>query len=176
MSESNEQKTSVVELIERQRKANEPAPAPKPKRELSDLEKLLAKVDAERRARWDSCPVVVAGEVVDVEIGDTIKNSVWEGLTRQYPAALRADRPYEYDRGEVARWYPIDRIRVEGETPSVELWQNLFGVLSPDDRLAVEVTMWWIHIGEPNQRNAEIRNDHLREAEAAMAMIAAGRP
>lgn len=172
MSESN-RKTSVAELIERQKKMNAPKPAPKTEARLS-LEALIAEADAARRARWEPCPVVIAGEVVEVEIGDTLTGDDWENLTRKYPVVLRADAPYQYDRGKVARDYPIDRIRIDGEATTVETWQSLLSVLSPDDRTSIEAVMWWIHIGEPNEQAEAFKTDRMREAEAALAAIRGG--
>lgn len=165
----------VHELIAKQRETNRPkepqrapAPAPEPA-DMSQLRELIAAARLARQNRWDPCPVTIAGEGIDVEIGQTLTSDDWEKLTRAHPVTLKADGPYLYDRGEVAKEYPLDRLRIEGENPDSDTWLGLLSVLSPDDQLSVEAVMWWMHVGEPQQK-AKSLNPHLREATAALAV------
>ncbi|KEP75769.1 hypothetical protein HR12_23460 [Microbacterium sp. SUBG005] len=107
-----------------------------------------------------------------MEIGHTMNGDVWTDLTRAYPANLPADGPYQYARSRVARAYPADRIRLDGETTDADTWASVFDLISEDDREAIEAVMWWLHIGEPGQIAREA-NPHMAEVVAARAVMQA---
>lgn len=170
----------IQELIDRQKAQNAEreraaeeqraaAEAARPKRAGTPLEQLIEAAREARRNRWEKVQVILSGEVVDVEIGHTLNGDDWTDLIRAHPAKLAADGPYQYNRAEVARAYPADRIRLDGEHPDADTWASVFDLISEEDRTAVEAVLWWLHEGEPGQIVREA-NPHMAEAVAARGL------
>lgn len=153
----------VQDLIatEKERRAEEeersrPEPTPN-ERAMTELQALIAAERKRQEEFWLPCEIMLAGELVDLEIGHVLNVDDWVTLTRTHPVNLAADGPYQYDRTAVARDYPLDRIRLDGDSPDREMWNDVITVASDDDRTSIEAVMWWLHIGEPAKRTQELK-------------------
>ena len=136
---------TVNDLIEKQRALNAPPP-PAP----SKLQKLIAKQREWVDNRWETVPVVLASEVVEVALG-RISGQVWCRLESIHPPRAQADIELRYDRLGLPRDYPAERIKLNGDLTTEETWRDLYDLLGPDDRTNVAAVMWGINVGEPSE-------------------------
>ncbi|MFZ8758620.1 hypothetical protein ACO03V_14485 [Microbacterium sp. HMH0099] len=124
----------------------------------AELRQLMDAEYERREANWQTLPISLGGETVDVSIGE-VPGGTWQELFGNRPARTDADRPYEYDRAAVARDFPVERIRVNDERISQDTWGELFDMLDAEDQTNIEAVMWGLHIGEPQQRAEKLRRE-----------------
>ncbi|WP_100814361.1 hypothetical protein [Microbacterium lacus] len=154
--------SSVEELIERQREMNTPPP-PKtdgpPPPDPNRFKRLIEKAREYVENRWESLDVVLADEVLKVDIG-RISGKVWCDLESTHPPKVQADVELGYDRLELPRAYPVERLKLNGEPTTVETWQDVYDLLEAEDRTNVAAVVWGINVGEPEENHARLARLH----------------
>lgn len=143
----------IHELIERQRLLNQPPEQPElvnqqPQRS-GRLDRLIADARAFQDSFWGNVDVVLGGEIVNVDLGMLPPNE-WSDLSGNNTATTPADKPYRYDRNATARAYT--RLRLDHEEQPVGVWQDVWDLLSEEDRTNVQAVIWWLNIGHSQQQ------------------------
>lgn len=109
-----------------------------------DLREKIAKAKQEfAEAEPVRVPVEVGGESTLIEFLPVL-GSVWVGLTAVNPARPGADGDDElgYNPDGVTAAYPVDRVLVDGDVVSAEVWADLYGVLTAPARTVIANDLW----------------------------------
>lgn len=143
--------SSLEELISIERERNAPA-KPEPTR----IQKLIASARDMQERNWEGFEVVLGGESVDVKIGQ-ISGRDWVQIADRHPPRSSADAALGWNRDTLPRDYPVERIKLRGEHPTVELWQEIYDYIDADGRKAIASVVWWLNWGQAEQRRTEMQ-------------------
>lgn len=84
-----------------------------------------------------------------------IRGGEWAGIASTFPRPGNTeDAKLGCNADQILASYPVDRITINDENPSVAQWQEICNLLDASGRSDIVAALWWMHIEEP-QRNID---------------------
>ena len=117
------------------------------------MKDLKALIEAEKQKIEDpskeTVPVAVGGVKVIVEV-TKLQPAVWAALTALNPVRpnVPGDARVGFDQWTLPRGYPAERIKIDGEAVTPEMWVELVDVLEFAHRMNVTTLMWGLNVFE----------------------------
>ena len=122
-----------------------------------DLKALIAKAKAEIESSVALAQVDVGGELAEVEFG-MIPGHEWADLMAQCPPrhGAKTDENLGFNSDKVSAVYPLEKVRVDGESIDAETWAELLDVLPSPSIKALALVLWRLNQVGPAERIVEL--------------------
>lgn len=115
---------------------------------MSELEELIERQRvALESPRFHEITVVVAGVRKTVRVSK-LRPDDWQQLVRSCPPSpgYKPDESIGYNQDALPRAYPVERLLVDGEAVSQDLWAALFSVVDSSHKNNLHTAMWDLNV------------------------------
>lgn len=148
---------SIQDLIDRTR---DDTPA-----EKSRFQELLERA---RNRPMETMPIDIDFDGVTATVVITeIRGYEWANIAHTFPRPGNTeDAKLGCNADQLLASYPVDRITIDGENPTVEQWTEICNLIDAATRATIVAALWWVHLGRPAEtmrRLQALKHDTAKE-------------